>query len=503
MFLASLSVQIRVRLSIKAAILNQPSILWHDYETWGVNPQKDFPCQFAAIRTDYDLNPIGKPLNWFCQIPNDYLPQPQACLVTGITPQQSLRDGLVEAHFIEKVHQQLALPNTCTAGYNSIRFDDEVTRNALYRNFYDPYAREWQNGNSRWDIIDLVRACYALRPEGINWVYKDDGSPSFRLEELTAANGIGHQDAHDALSDVKATIALAKLIKDAQPKLYDYVFNLRSKHEVIRILQKTEKAPLVHISSKLPAMNGCCTWIVPIAQHPTNKNATIVLNLALDPAPLINLSAEDLLAKLYQPTSEMNADEQRLPIKLIHVNKCPIIAPAKTLTEENANRLGIDRDTCLLNLKFVIEHFDIIANKILSLYDLEQQHRNQQDHSDLDVDLALYSGGFFSDTDKKLMAEIRQSSPDSLRVVDWQFDDKRLDTMLFRYRCRNFPQTLNDEELLKWQRFRHYRLTDPASTASIRLADFLQELELLISENQTNPKKLSILNQLAKYADNL
>ena len=188
--------------------LNQATILWHDYETWGVSPKFDKPSQFAGIRTDLDLNIIGEPEMFYCQPPQDYLPQPEACLVTGITPQKALREGLTEAEFAERIHSLFSQPNTCVAGYNSIRFDDEVTRYLLYRNFYDPYAREWQNGNSRWDIIDMIRACYALRPEGIEWpTVERDGQQvvSFRLELLTKANGIEHEAAHDAMSDVYAT----------------------------------------------------------------------------------------------------------------------------------------------------------------------------------------------------------------------------------------------------------------------------------------------------------
>ncbi|WJG07864.1 exodeoxyribonuclease I [Aliiglaciecola sp. LCG003] len=473
------------------------TILWHDYETWGVNPQKDFPSQFAAIRTDLELNPIEKPLNWYCQIPNDYLPHPQAALITGITPQLTLRDGVSEAEFIRKIQLEMARPNTCTAGYNSIRFDDEVTRNSLYRNLYDPYAREWQNGNSRWDIIDLVRACYALRPEGINWVYKEDGSPSFKLDQLTQANDISHQDAHDALSDVTATIALAKLIKQKQPKLFQYVFDLRRKQAVGQHIDIQNMVPLVHISSKLPAINGCCTWIVPVAYHPTNKNAVICLNLALDPSPLFNMTAEQIKAKLYQASHLLDEGEQRLPIKLIHLNKCPIIAPAKTLSEENAERLQIDRQRCLKHLA-LIKAQPSLANLLSEMYQLEEQARNTPD-----VDFALYTGGFISDRDRKTLHQIHDTPEMHLAAKDWQFEDARLSTMLFRYRARNFANTLDEAEVLKWQRHREYRLTDPDSPASIKLSEYIQQLEVLSEANQNNPDKQAILRALYDYAENL
>jgi exodeoxyribonuclease-1 len=475
----------------------QPTILWHDYETWGVNPQKDFPSQFAGIRTDHELNIIGKPLNWFCQIPNDYLPQPQAALVTGITPQQTLRDGLIESEFIAKIVEQMAQPNTCTAGYNSIRFDDEVTRFSLYRNLREPYAREWQNSNSRWDIIDLVRACYALRPDGINWVYKEDGSPSFKLDQLAPANDIEHVDAHDALADVYATIELAKKIKSAQPKLYEYIFNSRGKRVLAEMINIKEFVPLVHISSKLPATQGCCTWVLPIAYHPVNKNAVICINLALSPTPLFSLSPEELLNKLYQPNHMLEEGEQRLPIKLIHLNKCPVLAPAKTLTEENAERLGIDRQSCLDNLA-MIKQQPQLSEKLINMYAL-QSHSSEP----VDPDFALYTDGFINDRDRQLLQQVISSEPEQLGAHQWQFEDHRLATMLFRYRARNFPQTLNDQEMQRWQRHRHYRITDPDSPGSIKMPEYVMQLEQLATEHQHDPSKQAIIRALYQYAENL
>jgi exodeoxyribonuclease I len=474
----------------------QASIFWYDFETWGVSPQKDFPSQIAGVRTDLALNIVDKPMMEYCQIPNDYLPHPQASLLTGITPQLTLRDGLPEARFMAKIYQQMTVPNTCVAGYNSIRFDDEVTRYGFYRNFYDPYGREWQHGNSRWDIIDLTRACYALRPDGINWPTNDEGVPSFKLQDLTAANDLTHEVAHDALSDVYATIALAKLIKEKSPKLYDFAFENREKKRVSRYIDCDNLTPLVHVSSKLPSRQGCCTWIVPIAWHPTNKNAVIVLNLALDPRPLLELSVEEIRTKLYQPSSMLAENEARLPLKLVHINKCPFIAPAKTLTEDNAERLGIDREQCLAHLQLIKQNPQLVA----TLLEVFRQNKEEQS---LDPDFALYSGGFFNDSDKALMARVNQANEGDLMELSLPFADQRLSTLLFRYRARNFPHTLNQKEIDRWQQHRLYRLNDPASTASIKLPEYLLQLEQLSQTHQNNPDKLAIIRALYNYAENL
>ena len=476
--------------------INEPSILWYDFETWGANPQRDQPCQFAAIRTDYDLNEIGTPLNWYCQIPNDCLPHPQACLITGITPQQSLRDGLLGYEFANKVLSAMSEPNTCSAGYNSIRFDDEVTRFMAYRNFHDPYAREWQNGNSRWDIIDLVRAAFALRPDGINWVYKDDGTPSFKLEQLSVANNVIHQDAHDALSDVRATIGLAKVIKNAQPKLYDYIFSLRFKNNVKQQIDCFNLKPLVHISSRFPADQGCCSWIVPVAPHPTNSNATICINLALPPDPLFDLSPAEIRQYLYTKTENLPPQVGRIPLKLLYSNKAPVIAPAKTLDPDNAERLGINREDCLKNLN-AIKQYPGLQQKLLSVFEEESKHVTQS------ADFSLYSGGFFNQSDKSLIEQVRHSEKDNLTLFSDKFTDPRLEELLFYYRGRNFPDTFTDDELSKWQQHRQQRFTDDSAGGTILIKQYLEEIEILINQFQQNSDKLRILKDLYRYAEQL
>ncbi|WP_414830645.1 exodeoxyribonuclease I [Alteromonas sp. H39] len=476
--------------------MTEPSILWHDYETFGTSPQKDLPCQFAAIRTDSDLNIIGKPINIMSQIANDYLPQPGACLVTGITPQQTLRDGMIEAEFSRQVFAAMSEPNTCVAGYNSIRFDDEVSRYLFYRNFYDPYAREWRNGNSRWDIIDLARACYALRPDGINWPTREDGAPSFKLEHLTQANGIAHGDAHDALSDVHATIGLAKLIKTHQPKLYDYAFSLRSKQNVLKQFDFSRPSVLLHISSRLPAHQGCCTWVMPVAMHPNNPNAVIVIDLSRATTLLESGNTEEIRQALYARQDELDDPSVRPGLKLIHINRSPFVTTAKAMTEENAARLGLDREQCLENFRLLSQRQEIL-DKVVAVFD--EPHADSQD----DADHALYSGGFLNDEDRRWCETVREAEPYQLAVMADKTHNPRLRTLLFRYRARNFPQTLSHDEMQRWQHHRQYRLTDPDSPASLTIEAFLFSLETLAQENVDDPNKQAILRALYQYAENL
>lgn len=471
---------------------NQPTILWHDYETWGVSPKYDKPSQFAAIRTDYDLNIIGEPEVFYCQPPADYLPQPEAALVTGITPQKALKEGLPEAEFAARIHGLFSAPNTCVAGYNSIRFDDEVTRYLLYRNFYDPYAREWQNGNSRWDIIDMVRACYALRPEGINWPENEDGIVSFRLELLTQANGISHEAAHDAMSDVYATIAMAKLIKEKQPKLYQFIFDLKNKKAVSAHIDVYNMTPIVHTTSKIPSANGCTSWFAPLSYHPTNKNAVICVDLAKDISPLLTLDAAQIKERLYTSYKDLAEDELPIPVKLIHVNKCPVVAPAKTLLPENAERLGIDREACLANLAKLKQHLELretLTEVFTSTYDNTLEE---------DAEHALYSGSFFSDGDKAQMSVLHQLPAEQLALHPFEFQDPRLAPMLFRFRARNYPHLLNEEEKQQWQLYCKDKI-QLGGKGILSAEEYMLKLENLAYEHESNENKMAILKALYNY----
>lgn len=475
--------------------MHEPSFLWYDFETFGTRPQKDLPCQFAAIRTDADLNIIGKPINIMSAIANDYLPHPEACLITGITPQQTLRDGTNEADFAKRIYEEMATPNTCSVGFNSIRFDDEVARYLFYRNFYDPYSREWRNGNSRWDIIDLARACYALRPEGINWPTKDDGSPSFKLEDLAKANNITHENAHDALSDVYATIGLAKLIKQKQPKLFNYAYSLRSKHAVSQQIDLTKPSVILHVSSKLPASQGCCTWVMPIAKHPTNPNAVIAIDLSKPIDSLLNDDVEEIQRKLYAKQDELNG-EARPGLKLLHINKSPFVTTAKAMTEENALRLGLDRDTCL-------EHYRILSQQSNLALKLSNLYEATEFDEELDIDYALYSGGFLNKEERLWCDRVITTDADNLAALSDDIQHPGLKSLLFRYRARNYPQTLTHEEMMRWQRHRQARLCDPTSPASLTLEPFMLKLEQLAHEHSDNPEKQAILRALYQYAENL
>ncbi|CAA9889775.1 Exodeoxyribonuclease I [Candidatus Methylobacter favarea] len=470
--------------------MTNKTFYWHDYETFGTDPQRDRPVQFAGVRTDYDFTIVDDPLVIYCKPPADYLPHPEACSITGITPQLAEQKGVCEAEFIRLIHQQLSPPNTCTLGFNSLRFDDEITRNCLYRNFYDPYAREWQNGNSRWDIIDIVRAARALRPEGLVWPVNEEGRPSFKLEELTAANGIAHETAHDALSDVYATITIAGLVKAAQPKLYQFLWQHRTKTEAANLLQLGSFQPVIHISGKYPALKNCLAIVLPLCRHPANTNGIIVYDLSIDPEPMLSLSAEEIQQRLFVATDKLPDGIARIPLKTVHLNKCPVLTPVSAIRPCDAQRLEIDLAFCQANIE-KIKAAAGLAEKLSAVF----THAYSECESD--PDLAIYSGGFFSDADKQKMTRIRAMSPDQLAKTSFQFSDIRLAEMLFRYRARNYPETLNIYERLKWDEFCRNRLKGGQGGAGIILEDYLMQLKKFKSKENVDS---TIINALEAYA---
>ncbi|MFT5575997.1 MAG: exodeoxyribonuclease-1 [Bermanella sp.] len=476
--------------------MTKPTFYWHDYETWGADPSRDRASQFAGVRTDADLNIIGDPLVIYNRPTPDMVPQPEACLITGISPQEALEKGLPEREFIAAIHAEMSQPGTCGVGYNSIRFDDEVTRYTLYRNFFDVYAREWQNGNSRWDLIDVVRLCCALRPDGIEWPLGDNGTVSFKLELLAAANGLSHDAAHDALSDVHATIDLARLIKREKPKLFEYALGLRKKQQVAQLLDMNKQKPVLHISSRYPASRFCSALVMPLAMHPVNKNSVIAIDLMADPEPLIKLSAAQIAGRVFCRAEDLEEGVERIPLKEIHLNRSPMLVTPNLLGANAQARLQIDMARCE-------RHWQQLRECDGLKFKLDDIYSQRQFSPETDPDRMLYSGGFFGNQDRSLMNEILDCDGMTLAERSFPFTDKRLTDLLFRYRGRNFPDSLSADELDLWQEFCHQRVHEADGGGSITAADCLARIKALPTERELSADKLAVLAALEAHVRRL
>lgn len=472
--------------------MSAATFYWHDYETWGTSPKWDRASQFAGIRTDWDLNIIGKPLVMYCQPAVDMLPHPGACLVTGITPQKALDEGMCEADFFKEISKEFSQPGTCGVGYNSLRFDDEFTRYGFYRNFIDPYAREWQNGNSRWDLIDVVRLTRALRPEGIEWPEREPGVPSFRLEILTAANGIAHEEAHDALSDVYATIEMAKLVKTHQPKLFDFCLNLRNKVEAAKYLDVNQARPVLHVSRMIPASLGCISPVLPVAAHPTNKNSVIVYDLRHDPSDLLNLDIDEIEARLFVASDELPEGSERIALKEVHINKAPVLSPMTTLTEAAADEWHIDTRLVHEYAQLIIAEHNRLQQKLLTLFS------KKQFAAETDPDAMLYDG-FIKLQDRKTCDQVLTTEPKNLQALQAVFNDPRLPELLFRYRARNWPETLSKAEFRQWSDFCQNRWQDNDGRIGISLKTYGQQLAAMSIDPELDDSQRAIVDALLDW----
>ncbi|ASI68107.1 exodeoxyribonuclease I [Diaphorobacter nitroreducens] len=472
------------------------TFLWHDYETFGANTRRDRPAQFAAVRTDAELNEIGEPLMIYCRPANDYLPDPQSCLITGITPQLCLEKGLPEREFAARIEAEMALPGTIGVGYNTIRFDDEITRFMFWRNLMDPYAREWQNQCGRWDLLDVVRLTYALRPEGIEWP-EVDGKPSFRLEHLSKANGLAHEAAHDALSDVRATIALARLIRSRNPRLFDFALSLHKKDRVAAELRlpttAQEARPFLHVSGMFPAERGCLAVMWPLASHPTNKNELLAWDLAQDPSELARLSADEIRTRLFTRAADLPEGVTRLPLKSVHLNKSPmVVGNLNTLTPAMAQRWGIDLPQAALHAA--------AARALPDLTAVWAQVFQRPAEGPLDVDQDLY-GGFVGNEDRRRLNRLRALPGEELAHERLGFDDARLAELVWRYRARNFPHTLSPEEQERWESHRVAMLVE-GEGGGLTFDALFERLDTLGAEAD-DERTEAILGAVYDYAESI
>ena len=472
------------------------TFLWHDYETFGLNPRRDRPAQFAGIRTDADLNEIGEPLMIYCQPANDYLPDPASCLLTGITPQHCLRHGLTEHEFAARIEEALAQPGTIGVGYNTIRFDDEFTRFLFWRNLIDPYGREWQNECGRWDLLDVMRMAYALRPDGIVWPAGADGKAVFRLEELARANSLQHETAHDALSDVRATIALARLVRAAQPKLFDFCLALHKKARVAAELGLPASLgtakPFLHVSGMFASERGCLALMFPLATHPANKNEILAWDLAYDPSELPLLDVKSLRLRLFSKSADLPEGVLRLPIKSVHLNKSPmVVRNLDTLSPEMAARWGIDREAAR-------RHAEIAAGlpDMGAIWPAVFQRPRE---AAPDVDEDLY-GGFIGDADRKRLNQLRALPAAELMHKRIGFDDERLEELVFRYAARSFPQVLTAEENKRWEAHRTARLLEGAGGAR-NIDSLFADIDTLAET--ADERGEAVLEALYEYAESI
>ena len=464
------------------------TFFFYDLETSGLNPRQDRIMQFAGQRTTLDLEPIGEPYNILIKLNDDTLPSPDALMVTGITPQQTQADGYTEAEFAKLLMSEVFTEDTIAVGFNSIRFDDEFIRALFWRTFIDPYEWTWRDGRGRWDLLDVVRMTRALRPDGIEWPVVD-GKEVNRLELLTKQNGIDHFKAHDALSDVEALIAVTKLIKDKQPQLYAHLFAVKDKKKVAQLVNLDDKKPFVYVSGNYDAEFHKATVAFPLTAG--RNNNVIVYDLRYDPTPLLNLSTKELAKSMFASWEERQKEGfVKLPVKELQYNRAPAVAPVGVLERENGwERISLDLAT-------VEKHRDILlsspafAENIRSLFEGRPEFAKEPD-----AEGQLYDG-FVPDIDKLRIEKVRSATVDTLADMHPEFTDERLEPLLLRYKARNYPQSLAEDEAVEWEKWRANRINS-------QLPTFVARLQQLAALHGGDDSKGYILQELQLWAESI
>ena len=461
------------------------TFFFYDLETSGLNPRQDRIMQFAGQRTDMNLEPIGDPYNLLVTLNDDTLPSPDALMVTGITPQKTVEEGYSEVQFARMLSEEIFTPETIAVGFNNIRFDDEFIRHLLWRNFHDPYEWSWKDGRSRWDLLDVVRLTRALRPEGINWPLDDKGEPSNRLELITSANGIAHENAHDALADVTALIAVTKLIKQKQPQLYDYLLKMRDKKVVQQLVNMDDKKPFVYASGRYDKEFAKTT--VAFALTTSRNGGVVVYDLRYNPTPFVGLSVEELSAKLFASWEERQAEDfVKLPVKELQYNRCPAVAPLGVLEQGNGwRKISLDLETVQKHQNILLDNPDF-AEKLRTIFENKPAFKKLPD-----PEAQLYDG-FLNNRDHIRVEAVRNADERELADFHPEFQDERLAPLLLHYKARNFPRSLSEDDLAQWETWRAQRL-------QVQLPGFMTALHRL-APTATDEQQF-ILQELQLWAE--
>lgn len=471
-------------------------IFIHDYETFGLNPN-DKVSQFAGIFVDLDFNIIEEPHMFFCKTPDDCVPSPIACAITGISPKDT-EDGLTEYAFAKRIHDLMNRSNVINAGYNNASFDDEVSRNLFYRNFLPVYTREFKNGNSRFDFYKLVKAVYAFKPELINFPKDENGKNSLKLENLSKANGIEHTSAHDALSDVYATIGIGKLIKEKDSNLYNWVMNLRFKKEAINFIKQNDEKMIWCVDNFEKAEYNFLSPALLI--HSKEKMSEFYfIDLYSDKIDMLtDKSIEEL--KDWMSKSYNQRDEEGLgkfPIIKVKANKMPVLAPAKVLSADKVEERGMSTEVINENYKkaMMLKRNPEFLRKIAEIVEIEYPPKSDPDE--------LIYGGFPTNSDNSHIQSFERninnlgikqvaSTYDYNKSV---FDDDKYDILAERMLVRNAFNEAPEQIKNRWNYYCKSLIEGP-NHISLDIDGFYEELA---EAQEQYPDKKDVLNSLEGY----
>ncbi len=396
------------------------SYLFYDLETSGLNKSFDQILQFAAIRTDIDLNEIDR-YSINVKLRPDVIPSPYASITHRISIAES-KKGVSECMAIRHIHALLNTPGTISLGYNTLGFDDEFLRFSFYRNLLTPYTHQYSNKCNRSDILPFAVLYYLYKHESLEWPVVD-GKSSLKLEYLSAKNKLAEGRAHDAIVDVEATVELAKRFYK-EKEMWDYILGYFDK--------KTDKERIYQLPSAFESTAGIHMYglMTGIKFGADNLYQAPVLYIG-DSIPYSNQS---LWLRLDLPElNQLNKDNIKENSRVIRkrFGESPVILPP---VERFTNKISTER------MKIVDENLKWLQAEKDKFYKLVSYYREfeYQDIPNVDVDAALYINGFMTKEEQRVCNKFNQSSYDKMQDIIDEFSEGSLKELAKRVFIRNF-----------------------------------------------------------------
>ncbi len=475
------------------------TFFWYDYETWGKNPMHDRVVQFGGLRTDENLEQIGDTIELKCQPGLDCPIGPGAIRVHGIMPMEAQNTGLPEGEFASRIHKELRKKGTCSVAYNGMSFDHEFTRVLFYRNLYDPYEWAWKDGNTYWDTVEVMRAAFLLRPDALkNWPKKENGTPSFKLGDLSEANLASEElhPSHDAVTDSIHMWKVAKIIRERAPEFWEYALELRHKKNTQKLMDRGE--PVLHVVGGIPTKRYCSTLLSNLGVYGRNSNEYFAFDLFHDPTPFL---------KPFQQWTPEDKLAARRAIVSFKTNRSPFLCRWKwvgNLTElslkQLLNKMNLNESEVQGRHDRIQEFLAQDSATPFSEYIQQRESESEYRYSSYqtDPDEAIYDG-FITDQDRNLMNQVLREGAN----FDWRSiksQDSRVEPLIFRYIARNYPESMDDAGTNRWKAYCRKRQLESKQSRRVT-ADQIFSYELRdFSESWGNLDE-SRVKQLLKWQD--
>ena len=409
---------------------------FYDLETTGLSPAFDQPLQFAAILTDDHFREIER-VNLRCRIAPHIIPSPWALAVTGVRPAQLLDPALPTLfEFTQEVGSLIGRWSPATwTGFNSIRFDEEVLRQAFYQNLQpDIFATQF-NGNTCFDVMTALYAVWHRQPGLFEWPVDETGRVRFKLDRLAPLNGFTAHNAHDALGDVEATIHIARLIAERAPPLWAELLGNCDKAHVQARLEAFQPMALVErFGGGLPrATFGCfCSYSA------SNPNQAAFFDLeAADPAEFLTAADAALFAAV---------DASPKIIRSVSVNKSPALRSVPALSAAQSQRAKAIANA---------PEFRARVAKALAA-----RFPEDPDAPTPPVEKQIF-GGFYSHADKALLAEFQRVDWRQRQQIVAALSDPRLHQLGRRLVAFHAPELLSPEERGQYEAWLRERWSAP------------------------------------------